>query len=179
MWLVYREHTDGCTIRHARNGRGYSPPELPRMRVGGFCAEKRTVYEFFGCPYHGHTCLPFRDVTTLGGDTLAQRYEQTMTRLQRITGAGYTVMLVRECKFDKDILQRHPEMKHYPIVQHAPLNKRDVLYGGRTGAMVLHYAIRKGETMQYYDVTNASTPSSPEGTLKFTWVTRVVINRPC
>ena len=31
MWLLYREQTDGCTIRHARNGRGYRPPELPNL----------------------------------------------------------------------------------------------------------------------------------------------------
>jgi hypothetical protein len=108
MWLVYREQTDGCTIMHARNGREYRPPELPRLSVDGFCAETRTV-EFFGCLYHGYSCLPFRDVTTLGGDTLAQRYEQTMARLQRITGAGYIVEVLRECQFNIDILPRHPE----------------------------------------------------------------------
>ena len=73
MWLVYREQTEGCTIRHARNAREYRPLELPRLSVDGFCAEKRTVYEFFGCLYHGHTCLPYRDDSTLGGNTLAQR----------------------------------------------------------------------------------------------------------
>jgi len=56
------------------------------------------------------------------------------------------------CKFDKDILPRHTELKHHPIVQHAPLNTRDVLHGGRTEAIVLHYATREGETLQYYDV---------------------------
>ena len=46
---------------------------------------------------------PFCDFTALGGDNLAERYEQTMARLQRITSAGYTVELVWECQFD-----RHP-----------------------------------------------------------------------
>ena len=49
-------------------------------------------------------------------------------------------------------LPRHPELKHHPIVQHAPLNTRDVPYGGRTEALVLHYATREGETILYYDV---------------------------
>ena len=79
MWLVSREQTDGCTIRHARNGREYRLPELTSRRVDGFCAETRTVYEIFGCLYHGHTCLPYLYVTTFGGHTLAQRYEQTIT----------------------------------------------------------------------------------------------------
>jgi len=65
MWLVYREQTDGCTIMNARNGPEYRPPELPRLIVDGFCAETRTVYDFIGCLFHGHTCLPFRDITTL------------------------------------------------------------------------------------------------------------------
>ena len=142
MWLVYRQQTDGCIIRHSRNGREYRPSELLRLSVGGFCAETRTVYEFFGCMYHGHTCLTFRDFTTLGGDKMAQRSEQTMPRLQRITCARYTVEVMWECQFDKDIQPRHPELKHHPIVQPAPLNTRDVLYGGRTNAIVLHYATR-------------------------------------
>ena len=43
MSLVYREQTDGCTIMHARNGREYRPPELPRPSVDVFCAKTRTV----------------------------------------------------------------------------------------------------------------------------------------
>ena len=61
-----------------------------------------------------------------------------------------TVEVVWECQFDKDILPRHPELKHLPILQDAPLNTRDVLYGGWTEAMV-HYATRDGESLQYYD----------------------------
>ena len=75
-----------------------------------------------------------------------------MARLQRITGAGCPVEIERECQFDKDILPLHPELKHRPIVQHVPINTRDILYKGRTEAMVHHYAIRQGETIQFYDV---------------------------
>ena len=113
---------------HARNRATKDLKKFPPS-VWTVSALKRELYEFFGCLYHGHTFSPFRDVTTLG-DTLAQRYEQTIARLQRITGAGYTVEVVWECQFDKDILPRHPELKQHPIVQHAPLNTRDVLYGG-------------------------------------------------
>jgi len=88
IWIVYREQTDGCTIRNARNGREYRPPERSCLSVDGFCAETGTVYEFFGYLYHGHTCLPYRDVPNLGGDTPAQQYEKTMAKLQRITGSG-------------------------------------------------------------------------------------------
>jgi len=30
MWLLLMEQTDDCRIMHARNGREYRPPELPK-----------------------------------------------------------------------------------------------------------------------------------------------------
>jgi len=92
---------------HARNGREYRPPELPVTSLDGFCAETINVCGFFGCLFYGHTCLHFRDVTTLGGDILAESHDQTMARLQRITSAGYTVELLWEGQFEKDIPLRH------------------------------------------------------------------------
>ena len=74
MWLEYREQTDGCAIMHTSNVFEYRTAENPLI-VDGFCDETRTVYEFFGCLFHGHTCLPFRDETALGGVTVAEGYE--------------------------------------------------------------------------------------------------------
>ena len=87
-------------------------------------AQKRKLYEFLGCLYHGDTCQQFREVTSLGGDTQAERYEKIMARLQQLTGLGYTVEVVWECQFDRDNLPHHPELKH-PIVQSGPPKTRD------------------------------------------------------
>jgi len=46
MWLLNMQEMDGCKIMHARNGREYRLPELPRFSVDGYCPETRTVYEF-------------------------------------------------------------------------------------------------------------------------------------
>jgi len=73
MWLLHMEEMDGCQIIHARNGREYRPPELPHYSVDGYCPDTKIMYEFLGCFYHGHTCQPFRDVRTMGGDTIAER----------------------------------------------------------------------------------------------------------
>ena len=70
IWLLHMEQTDGCRIMHARNGREYRPPELPNYSVDGYCPETKIIYKFLGCFYHGHTCQPFRDVKTMGGDTV-------------------------------------------------------------------------------------------------------------
>ena len=74
-----------------RNGRGFRLPALPRLSVDGFCRETNMVYEFYGCYWHEHTCLTYRDVMTWARDTLAQRYERTMARLEQITQAEYQV----------------------------------------------------------------------------------------
>jgi len=91
MWLFHMEHTDGVTIKHARNGREYRLPELPRLSLDGYCAETNTIYEFFGCYWNGCTFHPFHDVTNTNGDTLAARYTETMARLELIILAGNQV----------------------------------------------------------------------------------------
>jgi G:T-mismatch repair DNA endonuclease (very short patch repair protein) len=95
--MLYKEQTDGCSIIHGRIGREVRLPELLHLRVDGFCNETKKEYEFLGCFWHGHTCLPYRDVETMTGDTLAERYETTMSRLEQITRAGYQVEIQWEC----------------------------------------------------------------------------------
>jgi G:T-mismatch repair DNA endonuclease (very short patch repair protein) len=145
MWLVFMERADGRAIQHGRNGREYRLPELPAYSVDGYCAQSRTVYEFLGCFWHGHTCQPFRDVITMSGDTRADRYEQTLAGIEQIARAGYQVKVESECAFD-DALRRKPDLRAHPSVAQSPLKTRDALYGGRTEAMRLHYEAREVET---------------------------------
>ena len=62
---------------------------------------------------------------------------------------GFTVEVLWECHFDRDILPHHSELKQHPIFQSGPLNTRDALYGRRTEKMVLHYKTGEGQTIQY------------------------------
>jgi hypothetical protein len=94
-------------------------------------------------------CRAYRHVKTKAGDTLAERYEQTMTRLEKITQAGYQVEIMWECRFDKDILPQHPELQKISVFDQGPLHTRDAPYGGRTEAMRLHYKVREGEVIRY------------------------------
>ena len=154
MELAYRERLDGYRIMLGRNGREYSLPALPCLSVNGFCKETNTVYEFCECYWHGHTCQPYCDVAAGAPDTVAQRYERTMTRLEQITQAGYQVEVQWECDFDKGILSDHPEFKLHPVVQHSPLNNPDAFYGGRTEAMRFHRKAGIAVTIQYVDVVS-------------------------
>jgi G:T-mismatch repair DNA endonuclease (very short patch repair protein) len=121
---------------HARNSREYRLPGLPHFSVDGYCAETRTVYEFLGCFFHGHTCQPYRDIHTLSDETLAERYDRTLSRIEQITRSGYKVTIMWECELDEaGIVQQKPELLINPIVQYTPLKTRDALYGGRTEAV--------------------------------------------
>ena len=95
------------------------------------CEETKTVYEICDCYWHGHTFLPFRDVSTTTGDRLEKRYEHTMTRLEKIAWVAYQVEVHCECETDELILAKHPELKTHTIVHRGPLNTRDALHGGR------------------------------------------------
>jgi hypothetical protein len=80
-----------------------------------------------------------------GGDTLAERYEQNILRLERIEQDGYQVKVPWECEFQP------PE--GVKVEEHLPLSTRDAMYGGSTEAMRIYYKIKEGEeTIQYVDV---------------------------
>jgi len=169
MWILHMEEEDNCKILHARNGREIILPELPHFSVDGYCAERRTIHEFMGCFFHGCVkCQTFRDLKTLGDDTLAERYERTMAKLELITNAGYTVKVMCECEFqESEIVEMKPQLLTYPIVTHSSLHTRDALYGVRTEALSLHYKIgEKRERIQYCDKCHcthisASIPNFP------------------
>ena len=97
--------------------------------MDSFCPETGVLYGFFGCNFHGHTCEPFPDVIAMNGDTLAEREERTMARIEEFARALYKVEVQWEYEFDEEILSRHPELKTHPLVRHSPLNTRDTLYG--------------------------------------------------
>jgi len=153
MWLLHMEEMDCCKIMHARNGREYRLPELPRFSVDGYCPENTHCLRIFGKFFHGCKCQPFRDHETMNEDTLAELYERTMSRIEQITRVGYEVKVQWECEFDAyKIIEQKPELLTYPIVLHSPLNIRDALYGGRTEVLCLHHTIDENETVQYCDV---------------------------
>ena len=111
-------------------------PQLPFYSVDSYCAETMTVYEFCGCFHHGHTCRPFRDLGTFGGDTLAVWYERTMARIEHIARAGYNVNIQWECEFDDaKIVEDKPELLTHLIVRQSPLKTTDALYGDRNEDM--------------------------------------------
>ena len=80
---------------------------------------------------------------------MAERYEQTMARLELIMRAGYQVEVECECHFHKEIMPHHPELKTHSLVKQVSLNTREAIYVGRNEAMRLHYKVKEGVSIQY------------------------------
>jgi len=148
----------GAERRGKNNARaqwqGVKGTRITPFKCGRLLSRDQKIYEFNGCFHDGHTRQSFRDVTTKSGDTLAGRYERTMSRLEQITREGYQVKIEWECEFDESGIVRHkPELHNHPIIRHSQLRTRDVLYGGRTETMRLHFrANNNNETIQYVEV---------------------------
>ncbi|XP_062569573.1 uncharacterized protein LOC134231602, partial [Saccostrea cucullata] len=71
-WLTWMSHQSGCHIRHARNG-GEVP--IGNYTVDGYQEATRTVYEFYGCYWHGcPTCYPRRKLILTGPNLLTNNY---------------------------------------------------------------------------------------------------------
>jgi G:T-mismatch repair DNA endonuclease (very short patch repair protein) len=52
-------------------------------------------------------------------ERLAERYEQTMARIEQITRTGYLVKIQWECQFDEaQIVEQKPELLAQPIDTH-------------------------------------------------------------
>jgi len=77
----------------------YRVQELPHIGVYGFCPETKNGFEFLGCYYSNHTSQTYSDVIKMCGDTLAERYELTMERIEQIRREAYLVEVLWECEF--------------------------------------------------------------------------------
>ena len=155
QWLVYLGRTRD-DITHAGNGREAHLARLPNLKIDGFSAKTNEVFEYLGCFWHGCPCMPNRH-KPIGdtNETLLNRYEETMARLQKIRNAGYKVVSIWGCEFKK-LLSETPglenELASHPSVKNTPINIRDALYGGRTEATKMWYKAKQGEEIHYADV---------------------------
>ena len=77
QWVAYVGQTR-YNITHAGNVREVHLPGVPNVKVDGYCAETRKVFENLGCIWHGCLCMPNRHKPINKTDeTLLSRYVDT------------------------------------------------------------------------------------------------------
>lgn len=152
-WLNWMEQEHNIQIQHAGNSQEKRLKE--GMLVDGFHEPSNTVFEFFGCYFHGHEkCYPFAQTIDQPGGELFKRREQTEAKCRRIREAGYNFVFIYECEFKK-LIDENSRLRqfidNYSLSNVANLNLRDAFFGGRTNAVKLYYKIKPGEKIMYFD----------------------------
>ena len=166
QWLYYKEHCipkQGVypdRIKHVRKGGEQRVTTATNSYfVDGYEPQSNTVYEFYGCFWHGcPRCHPgnrHAKHATNPDQTMEELWRATLAKEAALRWAGYTLEIMWEC--DWDILCEHdPTVKQFvpdfSLVE--PLQPRHAFFGGRTGAVALHAVASEGEEIRYVDVTS-------------------------
>ena len=153
-WLMHVKCQKGnpIHIQHALNGGEYHVPGTA-YRADGFCKETNTIFEFYGCLYHGcPECYVDRDIQhPRTKDPVSVLYVKTAKREQVLKRMGYKLVTCWEHEFHKQ-----PQMQSFldSLDIQDRLRPRDSFFGGRTNAARLHYKAGDGEKIKYVDFTS-------------------------
>ena len=152
MWLNYMSKAKGLNIQHALNG-GEKVLTIgdKTYKVDGFCEETNTVYEFYGCFWHGcPNCYKPNIINSKSQRDMGTLNDQTIGKCDTIKNAGYNHVSTYECQLTKNKdFQKFAKNFTQEIVE--PLNPRDAFYGGRTNATKLLYNFKEYECGRYVD----------------------------
>ena len=90
QWLEHMIHTTGAKIEHAEYGGEY---RYENFEFDGFdrTTNPKTVYEYFGCYYHGHSWGSFYN---------ADKWRKTMER-EEILKSEFKVVSITSCEWKK------------------------------------------------------------------------------
>ncbi len=158
-WLEHQKWFCGAVdMRHAGNSTAGEKRSAGARQYSfdGFSESSNTVYEYYGCFWHGcRDC--FADEPGLRNpDTqklLRVSYDETMQREAELKALGYEVVSTWACKWKK-LKMEDDEVREQVVLLGwvPPLNPRDAFFGGRTEAFKL--SSNPGDVMGYEDVTS-------------------------
>ena len=150
IWLNYM--SNGVNIQHALNG-GEKKLTIDgkTYKVDSLCEETNTVYEFYGCYWHGHSsCYEPNVVNSKNQKDMGTLNDLTVEKRDTIKNAGYNHVSTYECQLTKnEDFQKFAKNFTLEIVE--PLNPRDAFYGGCTNATKLLYNFKGNECGRYVD----------------------------
>ena len=150
IWLNYM--SNGVNIQHVLSG-GEKKLMIGNKtyKVDSFCVEMNTVYEFYGCFWHGcPSCYKPNSINTKSQKDMGSLNDQTIEKRDTIKNAGYNHVSTYECQLAKNKeFQNFAKNFTQEIVE--PLNPRNAFYGGCTNATKLLYNFKENECGHYVD----------------------------
>jgi hypothetical protein len=134
-WLNYLEKVKKIDIKHIGNSSTGEPYVLGDIRVDGLDINQKTVYEFYGCFYHGcEKCFPKRyTLHPLFRITFEEVLKKTYDREIRLRVLGYKVVSMWECKWNS-MKKSYPKINAFVEMNKdgfTPLNPYDFLWRTR------------------------------------------------
>ena len=156
-WLDYQERSLKTNIiREYKIGSRFAD---------GFSPELNTVFEYFGCYWHGcHQCYPKdRHIQqTFRGDTLHTRHQNTQEKLNYYRSRGHNVISIWGCEAkaqtlgDIDFKNYFKERKKYwyLVDLHGHADIKESFFGGRTNNIRFYHRVRTNEEIKYIDVNS-------------------------
>lgn len=154
QWLEWKAHELGREIIHARNRGEHKVGHGYRYALDGYDPVTNTGYEFYGCIYHGHSCIPDRYLRSpRTGFSMNDLQKQTQIKEGVLRDLKYKLVTIYECQFD-DLLKTNKEISDFVSELDIPprMKIRDAFYGGRTEAFKLHYKCKVDEEIHYTDI---------------------------
>ena len=152
MWLNYMAKTKNLKIQNALNG-GEKKLAIDgkTYKVDGFCKETNTVYEFYGCFWHGcPNCYKPNIVNSKNQMDMETLNDKTIEKRENIKSAGYNHVSIYECQLNKNKeFQQFAKNFTQEVVE--PLDPRSAFYRGRTNCTRLLYDFQKNECGRYVD----------------------------
>ena len=120
-------------------------------KVDGFCEKTNTVYEFYGCFWHGcPNCYKPNIINSKNQKDMGTLNDLTVEKRDTIKNTGYNHVSTYECQLTKNKdFQKFAKNFTQEVVE--SLNPRDVFYGGRTNATKLLYNFKDKECGRYVD----------------------------
>ena len=99
QWLEHVAEERGIHIRHALNS-PHGEKRIDNFSVDGFCEATNTVFEYYGCYFHGHDiCGKY--------DQLKEK--KTIEREKILKELGYNVETIFECEWPKSFKRKNIE----------------------------------------------------------------------
>ena len=158
-WLEFIAAQTNSKILHAVHGgeKTIVDVELGKTyHVDGFCEETGTVYEFYGCVYHG--CPLCFDGTSdhpfHSERKMCEVYEATIEREERLRALGFTVKTIWEHDYRKLRATDEMQLFLHTFDIKTDLDPRDSFFGGRVGGYKLFRETESDEKIEYVDFTS-------------------------
>lgn len=160
-WLEYLNSVEKREIVHRLNSPSGTEVKILKYRVDGYEEKSKTVFEFNGCFFHGHSkCISnmnsINPVSKVSFEVLLKRTNQKRNSLQK---AGFNVVTMWECDWNAFVKEHKDDpsnaltvfLKNLKIP--IPLNPFDAFFGGRVETFCC-LDDKSDEPKRYLDVTS-------------------------